>query len=371
MEWQHARLARAGKVNYAEGASRSAWERAIGDSGDVNGSQGFENMVIAAGLGIFVAMAEHSKAREARELLATTFSPECVITFAHNRRHGAGFLVHASAAEVDVLLTSNGGPADVLQALFALPPNLKMAPSLFEYMNGDDEIGSDRVAFEATGGVAPDSGHDISGDSEEKAGPFGEGPDQDGDAYATTTDSYTEGLTSRPGKALHEEGLVVFLSPGAVPASGEEDVADLWRREWGSRDLNLHSLSFWSSSQAKDIVTASTAGMSPQEIEVARWARSEQPSGPAPASEGNGEPLTEEVDGRNVDRTEATMTGAEAKIGAATLVREWEGAASIVHSLASRGDIAPGEACGWDMVRVASESPGLITVRGEVVGEMY
>ena len=195
-----------------------------------------------------------------------------------------------------------GGGEGLFEGFVALPPSLKLSPSLLDH-------GSARY------------------------------DDCDDNNSATTTAT----STTLPGKALHKDGVVVLLSPGSAASrfaeseggsegdgggseggsSGDEKaLAERWRREWSVADLDLHGLSFWSHTAQRLGLGEAGAG------------------GGAGAGEGGG------------------------GVAEGVLLREWGWAARTVHSLAERKGSSPAEACGWNAVRVAAEGDGLITVRG-------
>lgn len=419
------------------------------------------------GWGTYVFFTSHSRARAARSVLAENFSPASVATLAHNQRHGGCFLVHASALAVDALAFrdektrqygSHGGNAsmeetkdDVFMAtsassdleegpLFegfvALPPNLKISPSFFDHYgvsrapaviktettNGDGtEVDhSDDALDNSTASRDTEPGNNYSssktrisgrggGLSAEETGEeprtsFAGGRERERvDPRTAKPQIAGDLLTTVPGKAVHDGGLIVFLSPGSVPVGEEKAVAERWRRGWASPTLDLHALSFWSDPQGAG------AGEGVPEESVARGpnTKAERANTTVKTRAGGSDDVTlaphsevetgvlSDVDGRSgsegkkteltshTDDRDGPVVGVSSVVGessaddgrvstatteaetAAVLVREWAGAARVVHTLADRGGLTPADACGWDRVRVAPEGPGLMTVRGE------
>lgn len=345
VEWQHDRLKRAEQVVPAEFEPGSLFE-----SSHRSANHGITSAASVGGLaedrddrigtrGTFVAFSGYDNASKARDLLAEAFSPQSVAVLAHSRRYGTGFLVHASPVGVDALLESYAERAEVLESLFAMPPSLKIAPSLLNHV-GEASAAAGTVGRALRPGEADTSTHPsetyLSGDK--RGLPPEMHPGGHGEAQK---------LTTLPGKVFHKDGLALYLSPGAVPAGAEKEVVERWRREWQSKNLNLRDIFFWSDRERRE-QAAVTAGAQ---------LRSEQ-GGKSLTKEGRRGAGAEDLSGSSV--------GAETDAGGASLLaREWGGAVRIVHAMAERYGGSPAEACGWDRVRVARESPGLITVRGE------
>lgn len=342
VDWQHARLRAAAAE--AAGDETAADDALRGDANSSGGSGGGGG----AGWGTFVVLASHGAARRTRVELEVAFSPASVLTVAHNRWQGSCFLVHASVDAVDALLLPDnrregerfedrwsrdrsvegadahnsvggsrgsvggggGGLYGLLEGFVVLPSSLKLSPSLLDHgsllLDDDSVLGLDGSSHGVAGAAASDA-----------------------DAASNAASSLTAAgpvLRTSPGKALHEEGLVVLMSPGSVPApfeDGARAVAERWRQEWSSPSLDLHSLWFWS----------------------------DQPQGA----------------GQRGDKEERAGGGSPAAAASTLLRREWSAAARTVHSLAERAGVSAGEACGWDGLRVAPEGSRL-TVRGECVG---
>lgn len=292
-----------------------------------------------AGRGTFVAFTGHAEGSRARKVLMAAFSPASVSTVANSRRHGACFLVHAHVDDVDAFLNSSvggsSGSADsLLEGFIAFPPNLKLSPSLLDHGSldetrlsrappsgeGDAGAGGDdgsSATAAATGNSDRGARTNLAAAANAATGAATAAAARARDPLAAEDPSSDSAgpRTTTPGRALHRDGLVVLLSPGSVRRSDRDHgraVADRWRREWSSDELDLHALSFWSD---------------PGRARV----------------------------GREGGSTEAL------------LAREWGGAARAVHSLAERrGGVSPAEACGWGGVRVAMEGPDLMAVRGEL-----
>lgn len=311
-----------------------------------------------AGWGTFVVFSSHGEGRRAREALETALSPSSVMTVAHNRRHGACFLVHANLSVADALLlldngqgaqnkgdsvgSAGGGTGGWLfEGFIALPSALKVSPTLL-----DHGIGS---SFDGRGNINSSSGSNIAegGDHYSMAA----GPSEPATAATSGTSGEEEPLLTTPGKALSKEGIVVLLSPGSLSPllNGDEDeravataaLAERWRQELSSASLDLHGTSFWSDTQGPVGGAAATVGLR---------------------------------DGGSAERSSApgttTTVAASARV-AELLGREWVRAAQIVHSMAERGGVTPAEACGWDSLRFDSEGPDLMTVRGELGGGFF
>lgn len=312
VDWHHARL-RASSVRAATTTT---------GAGDTNiGSDGGE------GAGAWVVFTSHGRAARAREVLSSALSPSSVRTAAHNREQGGCFLVHASPADVDrlVLLVDDdedeeetppgeqeeggGGGRGGLRGgrLFdgfvAVPPTLKLATSLLDHggvFAPDFSDGTSAVAAARVPGFVDDL-------------PRGEAEGEEQEERRSAKIS--------PGKALRRnsgsEGLVaLLLSPEPVDGEPATAVADRWRRDWSSPSLDLYDLSFWSAL-----------------------------TGHRAYRRGGGE---EELEESNAD----------------VLAREWGEAARTVHALADRlGGVSPAEACGWNDIRVAPESPSRVTLR--------
>lgn len=355
------------------------------------------------GWGTFVAFASHGKARAARQFLEETFSDSSVATLSHTRRHGACFLVHANAAAVDALFLddeeewANGenaalfrggiesedrwrsqvtGPTSVavgdeqkrgeeggrwlLEGFMALPPNLKIAPTMLDHL-GLIETSREPMVQTRTpttkGGVGRERGGGEEGyvlgndtprtkteEKEAKKTSQGGLSGQDSDL-----------LTTSPGRAVHKDGLIVFLSPGSVAPGEERAVAERWRRGWGSPTLDLYSLSFWSDPQHG--APAATATGAPAK------------SPAMPPRGANTSPLRQETREGEAGAAKPVQdddeTAAAAAAASAVHVREWVGAARVVHSLSDSAGVTPAVACGWDRVRVSTEGPGFMTVRGD------
>lgn len=375
MDWQHNRLlveaaATAGVSDEHQTASTNDPEQNHHDlssePGDVAasvgkaaGEDGAEGGVASrAGWGTYVAFASHANARAARGFLAETFSAASLATVAHDRQNGACFLVHANAAAVDALLLSvsrredeelgvgeeSGGrrPAKagaeargdrgalLLDAFVALPPTLKIAPSMLDHSGFVVAAEKTAVAQEASAAAET---RRRNGDRRN-----GEGNGLDG-----KHGDHDDVLTTKPGRAVHQGGLVIFLSPGSVTAGDELITAKRWSREWGSPEIDLHSLSFWSDPND---------GAAP-----ATLATTKHP--PVRANDAESRRAPEAGDGRSVWGEDDVYAAA------AMHVREWLGAARVVHSLADGAGVTPAQACGWDAVKVASEGPGFMTIRGE------
>ncbi|CAM9514596.1 unnamed protein product, partial [Ectocarpus sp. 4 AP-2014] len=105
---------------------------------------------------MFVAFTSHARAARGREALSAALSPTSVLTAAHNRQQGGCFIVRASAADVESLMLllgeeeeeeeSGGTDGSSRSCLFdgfvAVPPSLKLAPSLLDYGSDFDSYGS-------------------------------------------------------------------------------------------------------------------------------------------------------------------------------------------------------------------------------------
>lgn len=327
VEWQHARLKGSGGPRHHPGEAygEGSNTRAAGESRDGAPAQ----------RGAYVAFAEHGNALRAREVLEEAFSPESVATLTHSRRGGTGFLVHASASGVDALLEGGGTDerVSVLEGLFALPPAMKLAPSLAEYLGQSQGVAVD------PGGVIeipPEEEEEKEGGDWGSAGrdemPHGRAGGEGG--------GFSEGSGGRPEGWLYDDGLVLYLSPGSVAGDSEEAVMESWRRDWGAPDLDLLEMWHWSSARG-----AETGAHEEQEEE--------------------GEELWVGADWQQVAEPAIPGAGAGSGSRAASAARHWAEAAGLVRSLARRAGMTPAEACGWDGVRVAAEGPGLVTIRGD------
>lgn len=260
--------------------------------------------------------------RRTREMLTTAFSDAAVRTAAIDRQHGTSFLVHANIADVEAFLAREAGMKDVkggggqessskgmrlFDGFFALPPELKLSPSLLDHGLLDGNPRSNQRSV-------PANGRDLSRAT--------------GNNNSNSTEAALKGMdagpwSTVPGKSLNDRGLVVLLSPGSDnrDGRGEPALVQRWQRELSSDLLNLHELSYWSS-----------------------------------FSEGT----------QGTTSTHPPDVGAEAGSPySALLTREWSSAADAIHSMAESLGVTPAEACGWNSVRVTLEAPGLITVRGE------
>lgn len=310
----------------------SAVEEESAEGGDTSG----------AGRGTYVAFASHGNAHAARGFLVEQFSATSLATVAHDRQYGACFLVHASAAEVDALLLDvskreeedTGGDAKTwpLEALVALPSTLKIAPSMFNHLGSAVIPEKNSMAQ-----VAPVSKR--RGDQSDGEGDAGT---DNGISDKPTNQHDGHVLTTTPGKAVNQHGLIVSLSPGSVTPEGKHTAAERWRREWGSPVLDLHSLSFWSDQQngAAPVAVAKAKQVPTRANDVE--------SRRAPAAGLGG-----------------VWGGGDIYEAAVMHVREWVGAARVVHALADSAGVTPADACGWDRVGVAPEAPGLMIVGGE------
>ncbi|CAM9502321.1 unnamed protein product, partial [Ectocarpus sp. 8 AP-2014] len=253
------------------------------------------------------------------------------------REQGGCFIVRASAADVESLMLlleeeeeESGGPdgssgSRLFDGFVAVPPSLKLAPSLLDYGSDFDSYGSG-VGVVISGGRDGGSGRGLVGGESSNAAPPGLAP-----AAATGAMASEErrGAGTLPGKALRRntgrEGLVVqlLLSPEATGSreSALAALAESWKRGWSSDSLDLSTLSFWSDAD----------GHRPREAD------DEQAPPPPPPT------------------------------AADFLAREWGSAARTVHALAERlGGVSPAEACGWNDVRVAAEGGGRSSSAGWV-----
>lgn len=212
VDWHHSRLRAAGE-------------------GEATAGDGATPIPGGAGTGTFVVFTSHRRAAEARSVLTRALSASSVVTAAHNREQGGCFLVHASANDVDALLlrhrdggedsdlagernSGDDGGAGLFEGFVAVPPSLKLAPSLLDLGRIFDEDDVDNTAKDERPRLIS------------------------------------------PGKALRRnrggEGLVVLLL--SSPNSADDDdrrarelaLAGRWRQDWSSPSLDLHSLSFWS-----------------------------------------------------------------------------------------------------------------------------
>ena len=216
-----------------------------GDAGDVSSAAGWSTFVAIVGDG------RGRETRKARAVLAEAFSDAAVRTAAaaaSDGRHGACFLVHANVTTVEAFLDRpevsragvgelgesayDGGDSSASLRLFeggffALPPELKLSPSLLDHGLSDGKSPADRQSV-PTEGKQRREGNDVE-----------EGPAAAAEPRSTLT-----------GKTLNDRGLVVLLSPGCDHNFGEDGraLAERWRREWSSESLELHELSHWSSS---------------------------------------------------------------------------------------------------------------------------
>lgn len=328
-----------GSVNGNDGGNGNG--RGSGNGGGNGVGEGY------ASWGTFLVFTSHGQGRRAREALEVAFSPSSVLTVAHNRRQGGCFMVHASAAAVDSLLLLDrqaegrevglgqgrkekqgdrergGGEEELFQGFVALPPSLKLSTSLLDHgsINGGGSGG---------GGGGSSTKYDGSASSNDDDHDDDYSDDGKNSTRRLTTTATTAVATSTtlPGKALHKDGIAVLLSPGSASrfsgseeGGGEKALALRWRREWSATNLDLHGLSFWSHTAHQ---MGESAGVE---------------AGVGTGSAGEAEEL---------------------------LVREWGWAARTVHALALRRGVSPAEACGWNDVRVAAESDGRITVRGQI-----
>lgn len=270
-----------------------------------------------AGTGAFAVFTSHGRAARAREVLSAVLPPSSVVmTVAHGRERGACFLVHAGVADVDglMLLADDGtrggeegrdveggdGAGRLFDGFVAIPPSLKLAPSLLDHGGGGGSVDDERRA--------------VANGSTEAGG-----------------EELEEGWlpTTSPGKALRRnsgvEGLVVrllLLSPQdeepAVDGGEPASLAERWRRDWSSPSLDLHDLSFWTALDGHP----------------ARRRRGDKEDG---------------------ERETYTAVLAREWGGAARTVH------ALAERL---GGVSPAEACGWNGVRVEVDSPGLVTLRG-------
>lgn len=178
-------------------------------------------------------------------MLTTAFSDTAVRTAAIDQRHGMSFLVHANIADVEAFLAREAGIEDVkgggeqeggdgssegtrlFDGFFALPPELKLSPSLLDH----GLLDGNQMNVHANGrDLLSAIGNNSSNSTEAGNKGMGAGP------WSTV-----------PGKSLNERGLVVLLSPGCDnrDGGGEPALVQRWRREWSSELLNLRELSYW------------------------------------------------------------------------------------------------------------------------------
>ncbi|CAM9494152.1 unnamed protein product [Pylaiella littoralis] len=207
VDWHHSRLRAA--------AGGDVELRGVEGGGGGAAAAGAEVGAGAGARGTFAVFTSHRRGGRAREVLSAALSPSSVMTVAHNREQGGCFFVHASAADVDALLLlpeadedeqevigggggggGGGGRRRLFDGFVAVPPSLKLAPSLLDL---DDD------------GISP--------------------------GKALRRNSGVEGL------------VVVLLSPPLASSADDEDglaLVERWRRDWSSASLDLHSLLFWS-----------------------------------------------------------------------------------------------------------------------------
>ncbi|CAM9987905.1 unnamed protein product, partial [Ectocarpus sp. 12 AP-2014] len=140
VDWQHSRLLPTAAAAAAAGDSR--WATGAAAQGEEAGGS-------SGGTGTFVAFTSHARAARGREALSAVLSPTSVLTAAHNREQGGCFMVRASAADVESLMLLLGeeeeeeeesGGTDgsisgsrLFDGFVAVPPSLKLAPSLLDY----------------------------------------------------------------------------------------------------------------------------------------------------------------------------------------------------------------------------------------------